>query len=387
MTRPQTFLVRMALFLVAVAIVVGLLIAPLIEIFGHNPALNGVILAALAIGILYALRQVMMLVPEVEWLNKFRRSEPGLSALKAPQLLAPVAAMLADRQEQSALAPTALRALLDSLSSRLDESREISRYFTGLLIFLGLLGTFWGLLETVSAVGSTIGNLTITSGDFNQMFSQLQAGLTAPLAGMGTAFGSSLFGLTGSLVLGFLDLQAGQAQNRFYNDLEEWLSGMTKVTAGRGIGGVEGDQSVPAYLQALLEQTAESLANLQRIMIRSEERAASAAGSIGALNERLATLTDQMRTEQDLLVKLVEGQLALRPVLQRLSDASERMENAGLDAAARTHLRNLDLHLARLVEDTAGGREALMGEIRSEIKLLARTIAALGEGLRRPPGG
>lgn len=374
MSRPERFLVRMVLFLVAVAGFVGVLGVQLYAVFLHNPFLNGVILFAMLIGIAYALRRVLMLRGEIEWMRRFRRTEPGLAPLENPTLLAPIATMLTDREREQKVAiisPTAARTLLDSLASRLDESRDISRYLSGLLIFLGLLGTFWGLLETVSAVGGTIKTLNPAGSDFQAMFAELQRGLQGPLGGMGTAFGSSLFGLAGSLVLGFLDLQAGQAQNQFFNDVDEWLAGITR--AGGGVGG-EGE-SVPAYVQALLEQTAEGLRDLQRVLMRGEERASQTNSAAVGLGDKIAVLADQMKAEQDLLVKLAESQMALAPVLQRLSDAAARPEG-GLDAATKTHLRNLDVNLARLIEETARGRDQLIADLRAEVKLLARTIAA-----------
>lgn len=375
MSRPERFLIRMVLFLVAVAGFVGVLGLQLYAVFLHNPFLNGVILFAMLIGIVYALRRVLMLRSEIEWMRRFRRTEPGLTPLENPTLLAPIATMLTDKEREQklgAISPTAARTLLDSLASRLDESRDISRYLSGLLIFLGLLGTFWGLLETVSTVGGTIKTLNPAGADFQAMFAELQRGLQGPLGGMGTAFGSSLFGLAGSLVLGFLDLQASQAQNQFFNDVDEWLAGITR--AGGGVGG-EGE-SVPAYVQALLEQTAEGLRDLQRVLQRGEERAAQANVAAVALGDRIAVLADQMKAEQDLLVKLAESQMGLAPILQRLADASAKTDAGGLDAATRTHLRNLDVNLARLIEETARGRDQLIADLRAEVKLLARTIAA-----------
>jgi len=376
MSRPERFLIRMIVFLVAVAGFVGALGVQLYAVFLHNPFLNGVILFSMLIGVVYALRRVLVLRSEIEWMRKFRRVEPGLSPLEPPTLLAPIATMLTDREREqkvAAISPTAARTLLDSLASRLDESREISRYLSGLLIFLGLLGTFWGLLETVSAVGGTIRTLNPAGADFQAMFADLQRGLQGPLGGMGTAFGSSLFGLAGSLVLGFLDLQAGQAQNQFFNDVDEWLAGITR--AGGGIGG-EGE-SVPAYVQALLEQTAEGLRDLQRVLQRGEERAAQANQAAVQLSDKIALLADQMKSEQDLLVKLAENQLGLAPILQRLSEAASKPDAAGgLDAATKGHLRNLDVNLGRLIEESARGRDQLIADLRGEVKLLARTIAA-----------
>ncbi len=374
MTPPTRYLNRMLLFLGVALIVAFLLVGTLAKAFLANPILNGLIVLVLAFGALYTIRQVMMLRREVNWLDGFRRADPALSDLPAPILLAPMATMLGERQGRMSLSTMSMRSLLDSISSRLDEGREISRYLIGLLIFLGLLGTFWGLLQTIDSVGSTIATLSPASEDFSSFFSDLQAGLEAPLGGMGIAFSSSLFGLAGSLVLGFLELQAGQAQSRFYMDFEEWLSSHTRL-AGGGPGALEGEAFVPAYVQALLEQTADSLDNLQRVISRSEEGRASSQAAIMALSDNLATLTDQMRGEQEQLRRLGEAQADLRPVLERLV-AGER-ERGGLDEASRNHLRNLDVYVMRLLEEAGQGRNQMVSEIRSEIKLLARTIAAL----------
>ncbi len=378
MTRPDRYLVRMVMFLVLVVVAAVLLYLPLIRAFQANAILNGMILGTLGFGILYAFRQVMMLRPEVEWVETFRRSDPGLSVQREPKLLAPMATMLGERTAgRMSLSALSMRSMLDSIHSRLDESRDLSRYLIGLLIFLGLLGTFWGLLETVGAVGKTIGSLSLAAGDFGSVFSDLKQGLQSPLNGMAIAFSSSLFGLSGSLVLGFLELQASQAQNRFYNDLEEWLSSYTRLSSGSGIG--EGDQSVPAYVQALLEQTADSLENLQRTISRSEESRGSAQNTLMALVDKLSILTDQMKAEQGLMVKLAENQMEIRPVLQNLNNHLESLES-GLDEASRGHLRNLDNYVVRLLAELSEGRNQSVAELRSEIKLLARTIAAMADG-------
>ncbi len=379
-TKPKRYLTHMVVFLLIVIVIAAALIVPIQGAFMANPALNGVILGVLLFGIIYTFRQVVMLRPEVEWIDTYRRSEPGLSVQKQPVLLAPMAAMLGEHTGRVTLSALATRSLLDSISSRLDESRDISRYLIGLLIFLGLLGTFWGLLDTISSVGTTIKDLSIEGGgDFTDMFASLKAGLERPLSGMGTAFSSSLFGLAGSLVLGFLDLQASQAQNRFYMDLEEWLSSVTRLGSGTGVA--EGDQSVPAYVQALLEQTADSLDSLQRTISRSEESRSSSNAALLQLSEKLATLTDQMRAEQDLMKRIAESQMELKPILQRLA-ASAELDTGGMDQASRNHLRNIDVYLLRLLEEMAEGRSAMTQDIRSEIKLLARTIAAVADESR-----
>jgi hypothetical protein len=381
MTRPRRFLVRMALFLGAVTVILGLLFGPLREAFLANIPLNGLILGVLLMGIFYNVRQVIQLYPETDWIESFRRDHSVMSLTRDPKLLAPMATMLGEQGRPLKLSAMSMRSLLDGISARLEESRDISRYTIGLLIFLGLLGTFWGLLQTVSAVGDVIAGLAVEGGDLATMFGDLKSGLAAPLSGMGTAFSTSLFGLGGSLVLGFLDLQAGQAQNQFYNHLEDWLSSLTRLSSGSL--SADGDQSsVPAYVQALLEQSAESLENLQRTLIRGEEHRISANDNMMALMEKLETLTDHMRAEQALMMRLAENQIDMKPILSRLSEMN--LPTTGeLDEATRAHIRNLDVYMARLVDDISAGREQIIQQVRSEIKLLARTIAATAEEAER----
>ena len=383
MTRPQRYLVRMIFFLVAFAAVAALLYAPLKGAFLANSVFNGMILGVLLLGIVYIFRQVLLLYPEVAWIERFRRSQPGASTQAPPRLLGPMATMLGEREGRVSLSALSLRSLLDSISSRLDESRDISRYMIGLLIYLGLLGTFWGLLQTVASTAGGIAMLRESAGvggDLGILVNDFLRGLEGPLEGMGTAFSSSLFGLAGSLVLGFFDLQAGQAQNRFYNDLEEWLSGLTRLSSGSLVA--EGDQPVPAYIQALLEQTADGLENLQRTLARGEESRIAVDGNLAVLTERLAALTDQMRTEQSLMAKLAENQTDLKSVLSRLADVASQ-GGLGLDESTRTHIRNLDVYMTRLFEELSQGRTQAVQDIRSEIKLLARTIAASAEQKQR----
>ena len=372
MTSPRRYLTRMVAFTLVVIILAGALFTAadeVIEAFNANRGLNGLILGLLVIGIFFTFRQVQRLGPEVKWIESYRRSEAGMSVRRPPVLLAPMATMLGERATgRASLSTLSMTSILDSISSRLDESRETSRYLIGLLIFLGLLGTFWGLLKTIVAVQDVIQGLSATS-DTAALFGDLIAGLQAPLSGMGTAFSSSLFGLAGALILGFLDLQTGQAQNRFYNDLEEWLSSITRLSSG--LGSVGGDQSVPAYVAALLEQTAESLDQLQRTISRGEDGRTSANSALLSLADRLATLTDQMRAEQDLT------QREIRPVLKQLGENLGRDQQMTLDDASRTHLRNLDVYVTRMLEESATGRDQMIEEFRREFKLLARTMAGL----------
>jgi len=380
MNGQRTFLIRMIAFLVVVVGVIAALFVTLIDAFTANPLLNGVILGVLVIGVAFSFRRVLSLAPDIDWLSAMKRRPSAPAPARPPKLLAPLATMFEDRNRRVSLSAVNMRSVLDGIGSRMEESREIARYLVGLLIFLGLLGTFWGLLQTISSVGDVIGGLSVgTSNDMASVFDDLKGGLERPLEGMGTAFSSSLFGLAGSLVLGFLELQASQAQNRFYNDLEDWLSGHTRLSGGAG--GVEHTESVPAYVSALLEKTADSLDDLQRTLGRGEESRSTSSANMLSLAERLATLTDSMRSEQDLMVKLVENQLEMRPVLEKLAAGASRP--TGLDEASRTHLRNLDVYMARMLEEVSSGREQIISEMRSEIKMLARTIAAIAEEERR----
>ena len=381
MTRPNYYLAFMAGFVILVGVGSFLFAPALRPFFLGNPAVNGVIVGILLAGIVYIFHQVILLYPEIAWIEKFRRNQTNLASQEPPRLLTPMATMLAGgRGGRVSLNAMSLRALLDGIATRLDETREISRYLIGVLVILGLLGTFYGLLETVQSVKGVLGGLSVGGNDVEAAFATLKSRLETPLGGMSTAFSASLFGLAGSLVLGFLDLQAGLAQNRFYSELEETLSGYTRLSGGGGP--VElGEASVPAYIQALLEQTADGLDNLQRTLSRGEESRIAANAPLLALAERLTTLTDQMRAEQSLLLRLAEQQVVLRPVLQRLAVSA----TAGpFGDESRAHLRNIETYLARMSEQLVQGRGELVQEMRSEIRLLARTIAALAEEAERP---
>ncbi|MBL8708851.1 MAG: flagellar motor protein MotA [Rhodospirillaceae bacterium] len=382
MSRPTRQLILMLIGLAAVGLTTGLLAEPIIVAFSHNPALNTGIVAVLLIGVVFTFWQVIRLNSDINWIEDFRKA--GFpSSYAQPRLLAPMAAMLKDRTGRLSLNTSSLRSLLDGIQSRLDDSREISRYLASLLIFLGLLGTFWGLLGTVKGVADAIVNLQVTGGqDAAIMFDTLKQSLAKPLSGMGIAFSSSLFGLAGSLIVGFMELQASQAQNRFFNELEDWLSGQTRLSSG-GVGAFAdgGDQPIPAYIQALLEQTAESLNELQRIMQRSEEARGASAQGFKILADQLVALGDQLGNQQQVTARLAEMQGEMRSVLGRLGDLAAS-GGFGIDANSRAHLRNLDAHLSRLTEELAQGRNQSVQDIRAEIKLLARTIAAAASSER-----
>jgi hypothetical protein len=319
LSSPRIFLVRMLVFLILCGLVAFVLYKQIWTAFLANPGLNGLIIGVLVIGILLAFRQVIRLFPEVAWVNGFRLADPGIAVERPPVLLAPMATILGDRMGRMAISTPLMRGILDSIATRLDEARDLSRYLTGLLIFLGLLGTFWGLIETVTSVGNVIGNLKV-GGEAGQMFETLKEGLAAPLGGMGISFSSSLFGLAGSLVLGFLDLQTSQAQNRFYTDLEDWLS-----TTVRDLG-VEPDARAPAATTAVPAYANE----LRVIADRLKEAVADGGGTNRAATNAMANLAEaiqglvsHMRSEQQLIRDWVnaqsEQQREIRRLLERLS--------------------------------------------------------------------
>jgi hypothetical protein len=313
LSSPRIFLVRMLVFLVACGLVAVVLYKQITLAFFANPGLNALIGMVLAIGILLAFRQVIRLYPEVSWVNNFRVADPGLAIERHPTLLAPMAAILGgERTGRMSISQQTMRHLLDSIATRLDEARDISRYMTGLLVFLGLLGTFWGLIETVGSVGKVIDGLKV-GGDAGALFDTLKGGLAAPLSGMGISFSSSLFGLAGSLILGFLDLQSSQAQNRFYTDLEDWLA-TTVRHYGSSDGTAGGDLS----------------AALDKIRVAMEEGGGSrnTTAAMANLAEAIQGLVAHMRTEQQMIREWADGQgeqgREIKRLLERLARQPEK---------------------------------------------------------------
>ena len=384
MTEPRRFLNRIWLFLAAAVLVAALGAEVLWNAFLHNPALNGFILAALLVGIAYSVRRILLLRPELEWIRAYQSGLIAAGDRDPPRLLAPLAAALAEQERigQACLNPASARQFLDGIGARLDESRDIARYLTGLLIFLGLLGTFWGLLQTIRAVAEVISELQLAGRDLVGVFDELKAGLTAPLSGMGTAFSSSLFGLAGSLILGFVDLQASQAQNGFYHEVEEWISGLTRHGAGElqparpAVTGtvLPPSQPLPAYVEALLQQTAENLERMERALERAEAGRDKFQDQLGVLAQALVALGDRLEQDRRVLSQLAEVQ---RQLAHRLGEEGRGLV---LDEVTRRHLANIDLQLRRLCEELQRGRELTVRELRKEIKLVARTIAiAAGE--------
>jgi hypothetical protein len=295
LSSPRIFLVRMLVFLVLCGLVLTVLYKQIIVAFFANPGLNALIGGVLFIGIILSFRQVIRLYPEVSWVNNFRISDPGLApADKRPTLLAPMAAILGgERSGRMSISQQTMRHLLDSIATRLDEARDISRYMTGLLVFLGLLGTFWGLIETVGSVGKVIEGLKV-GGDAGSLFDTLKEGLAAPLAGMGISFSSSLFGLAGSLILGFLDLQSSGAQNRFYTDLEDWLASTVKEYSGETATGASGD------LQNAMERL--------RVTMEEGGNNRGTTTAMANLADAIQSLVAHMRSEQEMIREWADGQ-------------------------------------------------------------------------------
>ena len=310
LSSPRIFLVRMLVFLILCSLVVVVLYRQIWTAFLANPGLNGLIIGVLVIGILLAFRQVIRLFPEVSWVNGFRLADPGIAVERPPVLLAPMAALLGDRIGRMAISSQLMRGILDSIATRLDEARDMSRYMTGLLVFLGLLGTFWGLIETVGSVGGVINTLK-PGGDAGQIFDSLKEGLAAPLSGMGISFSSSLFGLAGSLVLGFLDLQTSQAQNRFYTDLEDWLS-----TTVRDLVHQDAAAPVPADLKVSFERLREAISD------GGSSRASTTA--MANLAEAIQGLVHHMRTEQQMIRDWVDSQAQQHRDIRRLLEVLVR---------------------------------------------------------------
>jgi hypothetical protein len=308
LSTPRAYLARMLVFVVLAGLITFVIYQQVYRAFMANPVLNAVIMIVLLLGVAYGFQQVIRIFGEVRWVNSLRRSADGFVTGNPPVLLAPVATLLGEKAGRQTISTTTLRSVLDSVGARLDEARDVSRYLTGLLVFLGLLGTFWGLIETVSAVGDVIQKLPV-DGQTQALFGELKSGLAAPLAGMGISFSSSLFGLAGSLILGFLDLQAGQAQSRFYYELEDWLS-TTATDITPQDTGVQG-----ADIRAALDRLSRSM---QEAGVKSGNPQA-----ITNLADGIQQLVIHMRNEQQMIRDWVDAQASnqgeIRKLLERLA--------------------------------------------------------------------
>ena len=340
MTDPRSYMLRMVIILAVTLVIIGLLFNQLASAFSGNLALNSVIAATALIGVAFIFRQTWRLVPEAKWLSDIQKTNTISQSAPRPVLLATVHVMLSDASEDGQLSALSLRSVLDGVAARLDEAREISRYFIGLLVFLGLLGTFWGLLQTIGSVGRVVGGLDLSSTDFDAMMSQLRNGLDAPLAGMATAFSSSLFGLGGSLVIGFLDLQLGQAMGRFFNEVEDWLSAFAKFsdqTASRSDGGQQ------ALAQGLSEEGARAMITLASAIDAAQRDRTEQTRQITSLNTTLAVLSEQMADDRRLREQLAQLNIQIQQLTSSLDEKARLQQET-----VSTELRALSTAVVKL---------------------------------------
>lgn len=363
---------------------ISILIAGIITFFPQlksffmtNPTLNGVIVGTFIVGFLFIVRQFLLIYKENQWLQDYQK---GISQDNfdinhltfRPRFLSPLIAILEKGKSKLNISPIVTSSLLDAISLRLSENRDISKYFVGLLVFLGLLGTFWGLLYTINSIGDVIQALGAQDGNNTSTFKEIIIAIQAPLKGMGTAFSSSLFGLAASLVLGFFDLQINQVQNQFYNSVEDWLSQMTSMRGSTQH--FSADKPAPAYIGALLEQTAENIEKLEHATSRLEQDRISLDAELRELTHKINKLTDHMSNEKRLLSKLAESQVELKPVISNLVEFLH--QNEGLNSQnLKNHHDNVETLLASLLKEMGEGREKAIDHLRGDIKLLARTIA------------
>jgi hypothetical protein len=351
----------------------------IIGVYWTNPWLNGAIALVFVLGVLSCFRQVGQLVTSVSWIERFARATPGAATSDVPSLLAPLATLLRSRGARMQLSSSSSRSILDSVGQRIDEDREITKYLSGTLIFLGLLGTFYGLATTVPALVETIRSLSPEEGETGAaIFGRLQAGLESQLGGMGTAFSSSLLGLAGSLVVGLLELFVGHGQNRFYRELEEWLSGITRVGLAADESG--GDQGAIAQV---IDHLAEQMEALQLMFTQSDISRAQIDTRMGELAGAITRLAGRMEdtTATTALNRVADGQDRLIALL------STQGTEGGIDAESRMRLRSIDVQLLRILEEISAGRQETMAELRTDLAALARAIrpgAQQGQAQVRP---
>ncbi|WP_299747268.1 biopolymer transporter ExbB [uncultured Tateyamaria sp.] len=349
-----------------------------LPVFQANPYLNGFILMVFAIGVIACFWQVFSLISSVRWIEEFA-SDRADAQTKAPQLLGSLASLLRSRGARMQLSASSTRSILDSVATRIDEVRDITRYIVNMLIFLGLLGTFYGLATTVPAVVDTIRSLAPQEGEGGvAVFNRLMTGLEAQLGGMGVAFASSLLGLAGSLVVGLLELFAGRGQNRFYRELEEWLSSITRVGLSDGEGG--GDQSAMA---GVIDHLAEQMESLQTMFTQSDISRSMVDEKLGLLADSVDRMTARLEAQgsgNETLARMADGQ-------ERLIDVIERQGTGdGIDAESRMRLRSIDVQMLRILEEISAGRQETMAELRTDISALA-TALSQPRGQGRKPGG
>jgi hypothetical protein len=371
-SQPLRQIVSMLLVLGLAAFVVVLALPRVLPVFEANPYLNGFILFVFVIGVLACFLQVGQLITSVRWIENFARGA-GDEGQAAPRLLAPLAALLRARGARMQIGASSTRSILDSVATRIDEAREITRYIVNLLIFLGLLGTFYGLATTVPALVDTIRSLAPQEGEEGvAVFGRLMDGLDAQLSGMGVAFGSSLLGLAGSLVVGLLELFAGHGQNRFYRELEEWLSTITRVGFSTGEGEGATDHAMMAQLANGMADQMEAVQHLLHQAevgrIATDARLENLAHAVSGLRDTLGAGGGQQAELTAALLQLAEGQ-------ERLAQALSSQERGeGLDAESRMRLRSMDVQLLRILEEISAGRQDTMAELRTDLAALTRAI-------------
>ena len=342
----------------------------IIAIFQSNLYLNGVIFGVFVLGVLSCFNQVFLLMNSVRWIERFAREAGGHSYSAAPSLLAPLATLLRQRGARTQVSSSSGRSILDSVAQRIDEDREITRYIGNVLIFLGLLGTFYGLATTVPALVETIRSLNPGEGESGaDIFARLQSGLEAQLGGMGTAFSSSLLGLAGSLIVGLLELFAGHGQNRFYRELEEWLSTITRI-------GIDGEDGAPADMSAMgafVEQLGELMDTIQMMMGQADADRETNESRFQALASAMQQMAqnETASTNTSLLERVALGQEAL---IKKLDDSG--ME--GIDAESRMRLRSIDVQLLRILEEMSAGRQESIADLRGDLVNLANAIKSRG---------
>ena len=349
-----------------------------LPVFESNPYLNGFILFVFVIGVLACFYQMVQLIGSVRWIERFAAvGDQGVRAA-APSLLAPLAALLRRRDKRMQINASSTRSILDSVATRIDEAREITRYITSLLIFLGLLGTFYGLATTVPALVDTIRSLAPQEGDSGvEVFSRLMAGLEGQLGGMGVAFASSLLGLACSLIVGLLELFAGHGQNRFYRELEEWLSSITKL--GFSSGESDGGPDLGAA-GVVLDHMADQMERLQLLFATSEQGRAEVEGRIAQLANSVEKLTERIAETSPSaasLERIADGQEQLAEAIR------EKESSEGLDAESRMRLRSIDVQMLRILEELSAGRQESMAELRTDLAMLSRSFGALSRSLSR----
>ena len=357
----------------------GFLALPrVLPVFQANPYLNGFIGFVFVIGVLACFWQVWQLSQSVRWLEDFARKPNSDAQIKAPLLLAPLATLLRSRGQRMQINTTSTRSILDSVATRIDEAREITRYIVNLLIFLGLLGTFYGLATTVPALVDTIRGLAPEDGETGtEVFARLMNGLDSQLSGMGVAFASSLLGLAGSLVVGLLELFAGHGQNRFYRELEEWLSSITKLGFSSGDSDGAGDMGTAGVI---LDQMVEQMEAMQLLFARSEEGRSEVEYRLGQLSDTLERMTERMEAtapSATAFARIADSQDRLIDVL------THKSENEGLDSESRMRLRSIDVQMLRILEEVAAGRQETMAELRTDLNAIGRALDRMARNAER----